>query len=158
MTVAYKEALVELLEILKHTDQEDVNKIPKKLLVFFRKNASTTYKFKIDENVEIRNLKLKKETKGLLTMIYRNYWCSIEERPKYDKLLQNNQKKFDDALREKYNPDKIFEKKQTIQTEPEICEEQTQYIEQSITEYKETFFTKIVERFKNFIQKFAHSN
>ncbi len=91
-------------------------------------------------------------------MIYRNYWCSIEERPKYDKLLQNNQKKFDDALREKYNPDKIFEKKQTIQTEPEICEEQTQYIEQSITEYKETFFTKIVERFKNFIQKFAHSN
>ena len=116
MTVAYKEALVELLEILKYTDQEDVNKIPKKLLVFFRKNASTTYKFKIDENVEIKNLKLKKETKGLLTMIYRNYWCSAEERTKYDKLLQNNQKKFDDALREKYNPDKIFEKKPTIQT------------------------------------------
>lgn len=32
MTVAYKEALVELLEILKYTDQEDVNKIPKSLV------------------------------------------------------------------------------------------------------------------------------
>lgn len=105
----YREALVEVLEILKHASIEDLNKIPKKLLLFFKENASPTYKFTIDENKEIKDLKLKPETKGLLAMLYRNYWCPPEKRDEYDKHLNDNQKLYDAMIREKYNPDKIFE-------------------------------------------------
>lgn len=105
----YREALVEVLEILKHTNEKDRNKIPKKLIAFFEKNASTTYKFTFDESKPIKDLNLKPETKGILAMIYRNYWCTQEERLEYDNLLNNNQKLYDEHLREKYNPDKIFE-------------------------------------------------
>lgn len=43
VSVAYSEAAVEVLDILKHTREEDVNKIPKKFIEFLENNKSKTY-------------------------------------------------------------------------------------------------------------------
>lgn len=161
LSVAYREALVELLEILKYTDQNYVNKIPKQLLKFFKENASTTYKFTMDESKEIKDLKLKKETKGLLSMVYRNYWCTPEERAEYDKLLLNNQKLFEAELREKYNPDKIFENsKYQIQQETSSNQSQNEPVSDestSLTNYNSNIFTQILNKIKLIVNNIIHS-
>lgn len=156
----YREALVEVLEILKHTSEKDRNKIPKKLILFFEKNASTTYKFTFDESKPIKDLNLKPETKGILAMIYRNYWCTQEERLEYDNLLNNNQKLYDEHLREKYNPDKIFENnfysnpfETQIQTENPILENTTEE-KTSLLFHSQNVFSKIFEKLQNFFNKF----
>ncbi len=160
----YREALVEVLEILKHTSKSDRDKIPKKLILFFEKNASTTYKFTYDKNKEIKDLNLKPETKGLLAMIYRNYWCTPEKREEYDELLRHNQKLFDDLLREKYNPDKIFENNfysnpfesnEQKEEESTISSDQEPTVEnQSLVIYSQNIFSKILEKLQNFFNRF----
>ncbi len=151
----YREALVEVLEILKYASQEDRNKIPKRLLLFFEKNASPNYKFVIDDNKEIKNLKLKPETKGLLAMIYRNYWCTPEERKKYDKILNDNQKLYDTMIREKYNPDKIFENNSysNPQKDKKQIEETTEEKQPALVK-SQNALSKISEKSHNFFNKF----
>lgn len=159
----YREALVEVLEILKYASPKDRNKIPKNLLLFFQRNASPTYKFTFDTTKELKDLNLKPETKGLLSMIYRNYWCTPEERLEYDKLLNNNQKIYDKLLREKYNPDKIFENnfystpsKAPVVQEPEEKLEPQNTVEekQSLVVYTQSIFSKILEKLQEFFQRF----
>lgn len=170
LTESYKEALVELLEILKYANKDEISRIPKKLMNFFKKNASSTYKFTIDEKTGIKDLKIKKETKGLLTMLYRNYWCNINERKEYDISLARNQKLFEADLREKYNPDKIFEKSNAYSEDNSTStslsnninknfdEEIPEEIEKQLISYKENFFYQILEKIRNFFQKFVPNN
>lgn len=108
LAVAYQEALVEVLSILKVSPKEEVDRIPKKLMQFFNDNASTTYTFYVDKNALIKDMNLKKETHVLLAMLYRNYLCAPEQRADFDNILKGNQEKHDAELREKYNPDNIF--------------------------------------------------
>lgn len=152
----YREALVEVLEILKHARKKDLDRIPKNLLLFFERNASPTYKFTFDENKELKDLKLKDETKGLLAMIYRSYWCTPEERAEYDKLLIQNQKLYDEMLREKYNPDKIFENNFYKSQEPEesLQVEKSNQETQSLIIYPQNIFSKILEKLREFFEKF----
>lgn len=159
----YREALVEVLEILKHARKKDVDKIPKKLILFFEKNASPTYKFTYDNNKEIKDLNLKPETKGLLAMIYRNYWCTPEKRAEYDELLKKNQKLSDELLREKYNPDKIFEnnfysnsfESNEIKTDEEnTVEQETIQETKSLVIYTPNIFSKIFRKLQGFLDRF----
>lgn len=93
----YCKACVELLAILKQASREEMEKIPKKLLDFFERNADPYYVFTPGKGEEIKDMKLRKETKGLLAMIYRNYWCAAEQRREYDRLLLENERKSREA-------------------------------------------------------------
>ncbi|MCM1027692.1 MAG: hypothetical protein NC432_14785 [Roseburia sp.] len=89
----YCKACVELLAILKQASREEMEKIPKKLLDFFERSCDPYYVFTPGKGEEIKDMKLRKETKGLLAMIYRNYWCAAEQRREYDRLLAENDRK-----------------------------------------------------------------
>ena len=102
------EAFVETLDILEHMDKETVNKISPAFMEYLYKNASQTYKPNLNHNVGIKNMKLKKETKIILAIIYRQFWCDDEKKKILDKRLLNNQKNFEKEMREKYNPNNIF--------------------------------------------------
>lgn len=157
MGLEYNEAVVEVLDLLNHTELELVEKIPKKLIEFWKKNASNTYKSNIDYNKKIDEMNLKPKTKALIGMIYRNYWCTPEERKTYDEILVQNEKDFQDSAREKYNPDKIFEKPQEDFIVRNKFEDNTlskeDYRESNIIEYKENIFLKILNKIKEILLK-----
>ena len=56
VSVAYSEAAVEVLDILKHTRKEDVNKIPKKFIEFLENNKSKTYIANLDHTKTIKEM------------------------------------------------------------------------------------------------------
>ncbi|MCM1190604.1 MAG: hypothetical protein NC541_15085 [bacterium] len=89
----FSKACVELMAILKLASREEMEKIPKKLLDFFEKNSDPYYVFTPGKGQEIKDMELLKETKGLLAMIYRSYWCTEEQRREYDRLLAENDRK-----------------------------------------------------------------
>ena len=80
ISVAYSEAAVEVLDILKHTKEEDVNKIPKKFIEFLESNKSKTYISKLDHTKTIKEMDLKPKTHALLGLIYLKYWANEEEK------------------------------------------------------------------------------
>ena len=131
VTKEFAEASAEINEIFKYLPKEEVEKIPSKLREFFKEVSSKDYVTNINPNMPLDKQQIKEKTKDIIALIYRNYWCSEEERKELDQKLIENDRKFEEELREKYNPDNIFKNNVTTtkKEEPEVKEEK---IEQSL--------------------------
>ena len=140
-------AMAEVIYYLKGIKQEDIDKIPKKLMQYLNENASKEYKCDFDYNKPLKDLKLLDETRGIIGMICYNYWCITEiQKRQYLKRLSENEQKYQRVLYEKYNPDNIFKNKKTesIETTSDMVE---------IVEYKETILKKIIHKIKNIFSR-----
>ena len=144
----YKIAATEVLDILEYLPKNTVNKIPSKFKEFLKANSIVDYKPNFDYSKGLDKIQLTHKTKLLLAMIYQNYICSEEEKNKYNKILQENEEKYQNELREKYNPDNIFKKRDKIDTNMNEDKETNTYM----IEYKENIFTKL----KKFIFEILH--
>ena len=88
----YKEAISETLEILKHTNKDAKRKISKNFLIFLKSNKSKTFEIKQDYSKPIRELELNPKTEAILGIIYLKYWASKEERDRFIKRVNENEK------------------------------------------------------------------
>ncbi len=145
ITNEFAEAATEINEIISYLPNEYIQRIPKKLRDFFEKVKSNNYISKIDPYKPLEEQELKPKTKTLLTIIYRNYWCNEEEKRILDRVLIENDKKYEKELRQKYNPDNIFKNKQE-----QIVVEDTN-LPAEIKE--ETFFKKLISFIKGLFDK-----
>lgn len=135
----YRIASTEVLDILKHLPDETVKRIPKKLIEFFENVSISDYEPKIDYSKGLDKIELKTKTKALLAMIYRNYLCSDSEREEVDRALIKNEEEYQQNLREKYNPDKIFE--ENYEKINKSVEKNTQ-----LMVYKEKWYKKVFKK------------
>jgi len=145
-TNEFSKALVEVEYILKHTDENLTQNIPKSFFQFINENKDKEYQVAINENILLENQNIREDTKNLMAFIYRNYFCDLEEKKEYDKVLKQNQYKYDKELKEKYSYNNLF-KSNTIQKEEETQEN----IDMQIIEYKEE---NIMQKIIKFIKKF----
>lgn len=146
INLEYAEALTELDMLLQVFDEKITKKIPEKFKIFIKNNKSTSYIPKFDVSKKINKNDLKLKTRVLLALIYRNYLCDEDEKKEYDLLLTFNEDKYQKDLREKYNPDDIFKKKEKI---PQNTEEINNL---PIKVKNEKFYKKLI----NFIRKIFH--
>ena len=144
----YSEAAVEVLDILNHTEKEDVEKIPQSFIRFLTDIASKSYKPQFNHEQPGSGLNLRKKTKELLGFIYITWWCDKEEREKYKKQIHEENIK-EEAIKEKYNANDIFKNKKESQKYTVIQNESA--IQTNIAEYKkENIFNKIFNRILSF--------
>ena len=106
----YSEAAVEVLDILNHTEKEDVAKIPQSFIKFLTEISNKSYKARFNHNEPITGLNLREQTKELLGFIYITWWTSNEEREKYKKQIHNENAKSKE-ITECYNVNDIFKNK-----------------------------------------------
>lgn len=93
ITKEFAEAATEINAILGYLPSEYVEKIPEKLRNFFKKVESKEYTHKIDPYKRLNEQELLPKTTTLLTILYREYWCTDEERAELDKKLIENDRK-----------------------------------------------------------------
>ena len=146
----YRIAVSETLDILKHTNKQDVDKISPRFIKFLNENQYPNYKSNLDHNKEIKDMNLSKETLGILGIIYRKFWCNDEQRQSFDKALIKNQIKHEKELREKYNPEDLF-KKEEGQTDKES--KITSQNEIATINHKNTLFSKIIMKIKTILKR-----
>lgn len=140
----YSKSISEVLDILKHTKKEDVDKISPEFIEFLNKNKSKEYIPKLEHNKRIKDMNLNEKTIGILSIINSKYWCTQEQKEVFDNKLKENEKKYQEMLKKKYNSNSIFKNKnKTINIEKNV----------SILEYKESLFTRFVNRIKRFFHK-----
>ena len=146
------QSFTEVYNIINHFEEELYNKIPKKFINLIEQNMDNTYNSNIDFTKSINDQELLHETRVILSLIYRDYLCSEEER---EALIQKDKielAKYEEELREKYNPDNIFKNRQpTVLKEEETLEETVE--ETSMVEYKESFVKKIFNKIKSIFKK-----
>lgn len=124
-------------------NMELYNKIPKSFIELIDNNRDTSYKVNIDYSKSINEQELKKGTRVLLSLIYRDYLCSEEERQTLIKKDKEELKKAEEELRERYSPDNLFKNKS------ENKKENMQMVQIE----KVSFWTKIINKIKIFFKK-----
>lgn len=96
----YANALKEVSDILENTDEELINKIPTNFMEFVHENMNSEYKSNINFNIDIDKQTLLYETSAILSLIYRSYWATDEEK-KYlaekDLIKQTNYDNFENT-------------------------------------------------------------
>lgn len=150
----YGEAAVEVLDILDNTNKEDVAKIPSSFIKFLVDNASEDYVVNFDHSKPISELNIKEKTKEILGTIYINWWCDKKDKENYTKQIKELEIKRQEEIREKYNPNKIFENKNKIQeysNETKVDTVQNKTV--TMVEYKENILKKIWNKILSFFNK-----
>ena len=145
-----REAYVEVLEILKHMDKNYVAKIPRDLRKFFERNASKEYKFHIDLSIPLEQHELKEITISILAMLNLNYWCESEEhRQELLKKYHENDLKYQEELRQKYNTDNLFKRERKVVSS--LKQENINVFPQEYNEIK--WYHKIYDIMQKFIKR-----
>lgn len=88
-------SFTEVLDIINHMEEKLYVKIPKEFIKLITENRDKNYEITIDYSRGINESNLLKETRVILSLIYRNYICSEEEREKLfleDKEVQKRHK------------------------------------------------------------------
>lgn len=145
--IEYRKSISEVLDILEHTNKEDVDKISPKFIEFLNKNKCDNYKPTLDHSKRIKEMNLRETTIGILSIINSKFWCTNEQKEEFNAILKKNELKYQEQIKEKYNSDNIFKNNKYNKSE-----EITEAKEKQLVEYKETFFIK----FKKFIFKLLH--
>lgn len=109
MNIETRQAYSEVNMFLELIGEEMSNQIPLKLRKFFKREMDKNYIPTIDTKIPIKEQRLKRKTIAIIAGLNLQYWCQDEKRKK--ELLEvysNNEKKYQEELREKYNPDDVF--------------------------------------------------
>jgi hypothetical protein len=130
----------EIYCLLNYFPEAYIYKLPKKLLNVIKQNIYSKYFIEVDVNKPLEEQKIIKETKDTLIVLKYNYWSDETEKRNIIEQLNENEKKYEEELREKFNPDNLFKNRVS----------KVETIESSVAmlEYKESFFTKIRNWFK----------
>jgi len=146
VAITTRQAYSEVNEFLSLLSENLRNEIPKKLREFFKEEKDDNYVKNIDKNIPIKEQNLKEETLAIIAMLNLQYWCKDEEeKERLQRIYNENEKKYQEQIREQYNPDNLFNNKK-----PAVIQE-TETINENVAmvEYKESVF----KRFWNKIKK-----
>ena len=145
ITKEYRLAYAEVIEILKYVPEEDVNKIPKQELDFYKINMDKEYNYTLDITKEFEKQEMSNITKAILANIFRDYWATPYQKERIEAKEKYDLEKMEEEKRIKYNPEDIFKdiKKEKIIENTNL----------PIEIQKETFFKKLISFLKSLFNK-----
>lgn len=148
VSLATRQAYSEIDEFLSMLDDGTRNEVPKKLQKLFKEEKDKEYYKKIDPVIPIKEQDLKRETLAIIALLNLQYWCKDEqEKERLKKIYFQNEKEYQEMLRDKFNPDDIF-KKRTFNIEQE--QENSQVENTQMIEYKEPLIKRIINKILSF--------
>lgn len=138
-------AFSEVDTILEYSSEEIRNKVPDKFRQLIKNNKDNNYKLILDEHKKLNDQELLIETREILSLIYRDYLCSEDERKELIKI--NNQKL--EEINEEYDIQNIFDKrKNKVSAEDDINKETLPVVINEEKWYKKifNFIRKLIKR------------
>ncbi len=146
----YRFAYKEVLEVLKHMEPEYQQRVPLKMMEFWRKYASEGHNFIYDEEKPFKEQNISKRAKVILAIVYRDCYATQEERENILRGLAEDRVRVEEEKRATYNPDTLFDNAEE-KTVEDVHEEEK--IEQSVITQNEGLFTRILRKIKGIFSK-----
>lgn len=141
--VDYNKRLVEVDEILNYLSEEDLLKIPEEIRNIIKENKDKEYFWEYDVTKPLKNQEVCRDTIAILSYLNMEYLLTEKQKEYMKNLHELNEKKSEEAKAEQYNVEDLFKRKKE--------QNQTNQEEQmALVEYKESFFTKVISKIKNF--------
>ena len=133
----------------KKLQKNKYNKIKKKNIEFWERNKDNTYKFVINPQIELEKQNISIEANSIIVTIFRDYFATDLQKEKLKIILEQNENKYQEQLREKYNPDNLFENRKKECMNPYV-EKNTSLL---VVKREENFFKKLINYVKKLIFK-----
>ena len=143
----YSKAYTEVLEMIKYLPENEYNKIPKEKNEFWERNKDNKYEFSINPQIELEKQNISIEANSIIVTIFRDYFATDLQKEKLKIILEQNEKKYQRHLREKYNPNNLFEnrKKECLNTSGE------ERSNLPVIKKEDNFFKKFIKYVKKLI-------
>ena len=108
ISIEYANAYNEVLEILKYISKEDYNKIPIEQIKLFEANANPNHIFSYNPEKTLDEQNALKITKGIIAILFRDYWATSEQKNKILNYEKNETVKEEKIKIEKYNSNDLI--------------------------------------------------
>lgn len=139
------QAFTQVYDVINHMEIEMQEKIPQKFINLIKENRDLDYKLNINYKEDIKK-QLLKESKVILSLIYRDFLCSKEKKEKLLQLDLEEIRREEKILSEKYEIDLEKREKEKIEKNIEKIKEQDEKL--PIKVEKEKWYKKIFEILK----------
>lgn len=140
------QAFSETYDVINHMSKEMQEKIPKSFINLIKENRDLDYKVNIDYSKDIKE-QLLKETKVILSLIYRDCLCSKEKRQELLDIDVEEIEREEKGPQEKYQIDFDSRKKEKLQDVEELKNKEQETL--PIKVEKDKWYIKVI----NFIKK-----
>ena len=152
----YAKAYTEVLEILKHIPEEELNRIPKTELQFYEDNCDKNYKYDYDASIGVERQTISREASTVIVAIYMNYFANERQKSIIEEILKQNSVKEEKEKSEKYDVNKIFEKNaENVENTEEKSNDEasSENLPVEVNNKNENFIKRIINKIKSIFQK-----
>lgn len=147
-----KKALVEVKGIIEKLSKKEYSKIPDNIKSYIENNKDNDYLWEYDEEKKLEEQTLNEYTLPILAYINTEFLLNSEQKEYMNNLYENNDKKIENELHEKYNPDDIFKNKKQQDIETKNTEKTNNSTYQMV-EYKENIFSRFLTFIKGIFNR-----
>lgn len=149
MEKKYARAYTEVLEILKHIPEDELERIPKSELQFYEDNCDKNYKYEYNQELEVDKQAISKEANTVIVALYMNYFANENQKGIIEKILKQNSIEEEKIKNEKYDVNKIFEKNQNEQNVIGSGEN----LPIDISKNQDNFIKRIIKKIKSLFKR-----
>ena len=143
----YSQVLSEVYQIIEYMEPALRERIPERLINQIAEKRDKDYMFKYDTSKSLLDQDMYDESKHLISAIYINYVCDDNEKREILNIWSENDKKYEEELRKKYDVNNLFSSKTSSESEEKI-EEYGENITKLIEQKEKGFFSKIWDKIK----------
>jgi len=151
MEKKYAKAYTEVLELLKHIPEEELEKIPRSELQFYEDNCDKNYKYEYNQDLAVDQQTISKEANTVIVAIYMNYFANEKQKGIIEKILKQNSIEEEKAKSEKYDVNKIFEKNHQEQNNNAVQDKEKLPVD--ISKSEDNFIKRIINKIKSLFKK-----
>lgn len=148
-TLLYKQAHVELYEIIKHLTKNEKDKIPKSFINNLALNVDNNYIFKYEPSKSIIEQDLKTETKALLVQMYIRYLAPKEDQEFWKKYNRACLNKVEQEKSKNYTYEDLFINNKELSKK--IVEPSTN--DNDLIKYKQSLFKRLWNKLLSIFKK-----
>lgn len=141
-----KNAYAEVYTILQELNEEEYNKIPLKVIKTIEANRNEEYEYELDDELELKDQPMLPETKAILFNLFRDYLATPEQKAKVIRMQNEARQKNELKKQQMYNTD-VFANK----PKENLTANNNETMQ--IVQYKESVFTRILNKIKSFFIK-----
>lgn len=149
MEKKYARAYTEVLEILKHIPEDELERIPKSELQFYEDNCDKNYKYEYNQDLAVDKQAISKEANTVIVALYMNYFANEKQKGIIEKILKQNSIEEEKAKNEKYDVNKIFEKSKSEQDRANSSKN----LPVDTSNNQDSFIKKIINKIKSLFKK-----
>ena len=146
--VKYAIAYREVFEILKYIPKADYDKIPSEKIELYKTMQDKNYNFKYDPSKTLDEQNVSKRAKAIIGLLFRDYWATETQKQTILAKQKYERQKIEEEKSKNFQYGDIFK---NISKKADIT---NAIPNNTLIEYKESVFTRILNKIKNNLVSF----